>query len=268
MLPRWGFLAVAAILSLLGLTRAERPAPAVKDVQAKFIKALGGVDAITRVRSMTMRGFGIAYEANGKHTRIPFVIYASDFKRLEVDTVPGKGNFSFGYDGKIAWALSPAGKAKVFTGTDAASIRRDADLRYFAHIPAYFRSMTVVGVRSFYGHVCYLVRGINLWGNVNNQYYDVASGLLTGYRFHQWIGGAPEKAETVQVFDRYQRFDGLLISTRETDYRDGRPAGAMYYVSIRVNNVDPRVFKLPPAVTALVKSKRSGGESRRVFLRA
>ncbi|HEY6325215.1 MAG TPA: hypothetical protein VIW73_01690, partial [Candidatus Cybelea sp.] len=186
-----------------------------------------------------------------------FVIYVADFKRLEVHDVPGKGTGSFGYDGKIGWSLAPGGKTQILTRTDAASIRRDADLYYFAHIPRYFRSMKVVAVESFYGHRCYRIRGITLWGNVNNQYYDAGSGLLAGYRFHQWLPlkRAPEKAESVQVFDRYRGFAGLLIATRERDYLDGRLIGVRYYESIRMDDVNPRAFALPPAVSALVRSK-------------
>jgi hypothetical protein len=254
--PKSPFVAVAAVW-LCGLSAPAASLPSVEDVQARFVRALGGADAITRPHSMTIRGFNLAYEPNGKRTRIPFVIYAADFKRLEVHSVPGKGEFSFGYDGKTAWAVAPGAKAQLFTGSDAESIRRDADLYYFAHIPVYFRSMEVVGVEPFGGHRCYKVRGTNLWGNTNNQYYDIESGLLVGYRFHQWVGSAPEKAESVQIFDEYRRFDGLLIATRETDYRDGRLIGVGRYESIRINDVDPRVFELPRAVVALMRGKHS-----------
>lgn len=205
-----------------------------------------------RPRSMTMKGFNILYGANRKRTRVSFVIYLANFKRLEVDTVPGKGDFLSGYDGKTGWSMAPGSKAQIFTGTDAATIRRDADLYYFARIPSYFRSMEVVGVESFEGRPCYRLRGINLWGNVNNQYYDAKSGLLTGYRFHQWVHGAPERAESVQIFQEYRKFDKLLIATRETDYRDGRLVGVGYWESIRMNDVNPRVFDLPAPVSALL----------------
>ncbi|MFY9663748.1 MAG: hypothetical protein WAL67_10550 [Candidatus Cybelea sp.] len=248
--------AAASALWLSVFAASAASLPSAEGVQARFVEALGGADAITRPHSMTLKGFNLPSEPNGKRTRIPFVIYAADFKRLEVHSVPGKGDFSFGYDGKTAWALAPGAKAQIFTGSDAESIRRDADLYYFAHVPTYFRSMDVIGVESFYGHRCYRVRGINLWGNVNNQYYDVESGLLVGYRFHQWVGSAPEKAESVQIFDDYRRFDGLLIAMRETDYRDGRLIGVGRYESIRMNDVDPRVFELPSAIVALKRDKK------------
>jgi hypothetical protein len=243
------------LVPIAGCGRASQGLPTVNAVQAGFIRALGGADAIERPQSMTMKGFNIVYDSNGNHTRIPFVIYLADFKRLEIDSVFGKGDFSSGYDGNIAWSLAPGAKAQILTGTGAVSIRRDADLYYFAHIPSYFRSMKVVGVESFYGHRCYRIRGMTLWGNVNNQYYDAGSGLLAGYRFHQWVRGAPEKAESVQLFYAYRRFDRLQVATRETDYRDGRLTSLVSYESIRLNDVNPHVFDLPPPVLALVRSK-------------
>lgn len=252
---QWSFPVAVAAVWLCCPGRADSPLPTVDAVQARFIQALGGADAIMRPHSMTMKGFNVAYGPNGKRTRISFVIYVANFKRLELDSVPGKGTFSFGYDGKTAWSLAPGPKAQVFTGTVAASIRRDADLYYFARIPTYFTSMKVVDVESFYGHRCYRMRGINRWGNVNNQYYDAGSGLLAGYRLRQWLHGAPEKAETVQVFEDYRRFEGLLVATRENDYRDGQLVGIGHYESIRMNDVSPRIFDLPSAVSALVKDK-------------
>jgi hypothetical protein len=102
------------------------------------------------------------------------------------------------------------------------------------------------------GHTCYHARGINLWGNVNNQYFDVRSGLLIGYRFHQWMGHGPEKAETRQIFDRYTPTEGLLVPMRATNYRDGKLQVVARNLSVQSNNVDPRVFETPPAIKALL----------------
>jgi hypothetical protein len=253
---------IAAAACLCGVSPAGSQLPTVDAVQARFTRALGGADAILRRRSMTMRGFNVVYGPNGNRARIGFVIYLADFKRLEIDSVPGRGDFSFGYNGKTAWSLSPGRKAQIFTGSDAATNRRDADLYYFARIPTYFRSMDVVSLDTFYGCRCWRLRGITLWGNVNNQYYDAKTGLLMGYRFHQWVHGAPEKAESVQVFDSYRTFDGLMMATRETDYRDGRLLGVGHYVSIRSNHVEESVFDLPPAVSALLSKRERAASSR------
>lgn len=242
----------AFVISLL-YTRSSSgaPLPTVGEIQARFANAIGGAAAITRPRSMTIRGANVLYLARGRQLRVAFVVYAADFKRLEIDTVPGKGQFLSGYDESTAWAMAPGSKPQIFSGADALSIRRDADLYYWAHIGTYFRSMKVVGIEPFAGHRCYHVRGTTLWGNENNQYFDVENGLLVGYRWHQWIGHAPEKAESRQIFDNYRNFNGLSIPTRETDIRDGRTIGIGRYLSVVFNNVDSRIFTPPAAVRGL-----------------
>lgn len=245
--------AVAAFCSLCACTHGQPSLPTVAQVQSKFIGAIGGTSAIARPRSMTIHGQNELYQPGGRRLRVKVLIFAADFKRLEIDSVEGRGRFISGYDGKFGWSIAPGSKPQIVAGANAVSIRRDADLYYWAHIPRYFRTMTVIGVESFAGRPCYHLRGTTLWGNENNQYYEVVSGLLRGYRFHQWIAGTPEKAESVQVFDEYRGFRGLSLPTRERDFRDGRPVGVGRIYSIDFDNVDDRVFIPPAGVRAMAE---------------
>lgn len=222
--------------------------PSVDKVQQSFVNALGGKAAILRPHSMTLRSTYEVFGPSGRHVFVGVVLYMANFKRLEIQNVPGKGVYRWGYDGKIGWGVSPSGRVTVLRGPDAVSLRRDADIYYWAHIPQYFRTMSVVGIENFAGHRCYHLRGTTLWGNVNNQYYDVRSGLLTGYRFHQWVSGAPEKLETRQVFERYRSFGGLAFPARETDFTDNRVVGVDRLASVTYNDVDPRLFLPPPEI--------------------
>jgi hypothetical protein len=185
---------------------------------------------------------------------IPFVVYLGDRRRLEVDTA-GKQRYLSGYDGTIAWELDPGKKPQIFTGSDALTQRRDADLYYWTRISTYFRSMEVAGIETFAGHRCYHVRGVTLWGNVNNQYFDVQSGLLIGYGFHQWVNGAPEAADTRQIFERYTTVDGVLVPMQQTAYRNGERQVVVRYESARFDTVDPRIFTPPPAVRAAANAQ-------------
>jgi hypothetical protein len=245
---------VLALVALALLGSSGESLPSVAQVQARFVHALGGSTAITQPQSMTIHGQNVLYGAHGRRTVVNYVAYLADFKRLEIDTVQGKGRYLSGYDGTTAWAMSPDSKPHVFAGSVGRSARRDADMYYFAHIPQYFRSMSVAGVQMFGGQPCYHLRGMTLWGNENNQYYSVVSGLLVGYRFHQWMGNGPEKEESVQIFDQYRDFSRLMISTRERDYRDGVFLGVGRVTSVQFDNVDSRVFTPLAPVRALVRA--------------
>lgn len=230
---------------MLSLVLAATVTPTVGQIQAHFVSALGGSSAITRPQSMTMHGRNVLFGTHGKRVAVNYVIYMGNFKRTEVDDVVGRGTYRSGYDGTTGWSIDPGAKPQLASAAMNQTVRRDADLYYFAHIPEYFRSMTVVGIENFGGQRCYHVRGTTLWGNENNQYYSVDSGLLVGYRFHQWLGSAPDKAESIQVFDRYKNFNGLMISTRERDYRDGVQLGVGEVTSVEFDNVDERIFRRP-----------------------
>ncbi|HEY2474346.1 MAG TPA: hypothetical protein VGI19_06035 [Candidatus Cybelea sp.] len=255
---------VAAAASMVGLALAacggHQPAaqvrtgqlPSVADVHRHFVDAIGGPAAVLKPRSITLRGENTIFGAHGKRVPVQVVLYLGDFKRLEVVVVPHAGHYLSGYDGKTAWSIGPHQPPRIITGDDAASIRRDADLYYFAHMSQYFKSMQNVGIESFAGYRCYHLRGTTLWGSENNQYFDVRSGLLIGYRFHQSAGRKPEEAETRQVFERYRRFGILSFATRETDFADNKLVSVGRVNSVMYDDVNPRVFTPPAAVRALM----------------
>jgi hypothetical protein len=247
---------VLAILLTAGPATAAQALPSVQNVQARFVTALGGAQAIMRPRSMTTRGHYIAYHSNGKNTRVSFVIYSAPFKVLQIDTLPSGQHNRSGYNGEVGWSLNHDEKPQIAKGDLRASIRRDADMYYFAHISEYFRTMNVVATETFSGHTCYHVRGTTKWGNENNQYFDVRTGLLVGYGFHQWnaSGTAREPELTRQVFDDYRNVHGLQIPMRVRTFRAEKLVNLFQQTSVTFDDVDNGVFALPPAVAAAARA--------------
>jgi hypothetical protein len=143
--------AATLLFALAACNAQQAPLPTVAEVEQRFVNAIGGEAAIMRPRSARLRGFNELYGAHGRRVWVSVVLYVAPFRRLELDTIPQRGSFESGYDGKIAWALSPRAKPLIIAGHNTLSIRRDADLYYWAHIPEYFKSMSVVGIESFGG---------------------------------------------------------------------------------------------------------------------
>jgi hypothetical protein len=224
--------------------------PTVSQVLQRFVDAVGGEKAILRPHSMTLRSDVTAYAPKQSQIHASLVVYLANFKRFQVAKV-GRLTYLSGYDGKIGWSVVPGSKVEIVRGHDAISIRRDADMYYWTHVQRYFRSLKVVGIEEFAGRRCYHLRGTTLWGNENNQYYEVTSGLLAGFRFHQWIAGKAERPETRQVFEGYKKFGGIGFATRETDFRNDKLVAASRLNSVQFDNVDPHVFTPPPAVRRL-----------------
>ena len=209
-------LTVAALAYALALVppvlNAEPAAtlPSAQVVTDRFAQALGGVPAIGKHESITTT---LRYEIPGKHVVLQEITYAKPFKALTVFKFPdGRASFT-GYDGKDAWAIDKDGQVHHAKPEVLPSVRRDADILYFTHILDYFRSLQTEDVETFDGRPCYRLLGVNNWGIQNEQFYDVKTGLLAGYRFDpSWRGGP--KGATIQTFSDYKDFDGSKFATR------------------------------------------------------
>jgi len=207
-----GLGAACFMTMLIPLLQAETGAslPSAQEVTARSAQALGGEQAIGKHQSITTT---LRYEAPGKHLVLEEIIYAKPFKSLTVLKFPDGSADYTGYDGTDAWNLDKDGHVHHAKPEVLPSIRRDADMLYFAHILQYFRSMQTQDIETFDGRLCYRLKGINNWGVQNEQFYDVKTGLLAGYRFDpSWRGGP--KGDVYQVFSKYADFDGTKIATR------------------------------------------------------
>jgi hypothetical protein len=234
-------LAVAA-LSLSAQDTQLKTAEAVLD---RYKHALGGVDAIKKVQSETVRG---EIEASGASAKATFTYYAKPFKTLIKVTRPDGAEILAGFDGAVSWTVTPKG-ASIDKDTALDAVRRDADLQYPLHQPDYFKKLELAGVTDFEGHRCYWLHGTTNWGKDNNQFYDVETGLLVGYRFQS---DDSSKAVIIALFQDYKNFGGPLVATKNIS-RSGDHSQTFIYKSISYDPIPDSVFDLPQSVKALLK---------------
>ena len=210
----------------------------------RYKQALGGVDAIASVKFQTIHAEIERSDAPGK---IVVVAYAEPFKQRFEITRPDGTKIVSGFDGTVSWTIGPDGAA-IDTSTPLESVRRDADLQYALHQPDYFQQLELAGVVEFEGRRCYWLRGTTHWGKDNNQFYDVETGLLRGYRFQ-----SDDKSSTVTilVFDDYKRVGARLVPTRTT-IRTGAQLRRFVAISVTDEPLPDSLFELPAAVKALL----------------
>ncbi len=211
----------------------------------QYKHALGGVDAIRKVQSETMRGEIEGTGASGKAT---FVYYAKPFKTLLKVRRANGTEVIVGFDGTVSWSVTPQG-ASIDKDTALEAVRRDADLQYALHQSDYFQKLDFAGVTDFEGRPCYWLHGTTHWGKDNNQFYDVQTGLLAGYRFQADNTSA---AVTTALFQDYKSFGGPLVATKVTS-RTGAHTQTFTYTSVSYEPLPDSVFELPQAVKALLK---------------
>jgi len=214
-------------------------------VLARYKRALGGVEAIQKVQSLTVRGEA---ESSARPGKSNFVYYATPFKSLLKLRRPDGTEITSGFDGKASWTITPQG-ASIDKDTPVDANRRDADLQYALHQPDYFRKLELAGITDFEGHRCYWLHGTTNWGKDNNQFYDVATGLLVGYRFE---ADDASKTITIAVFTDYKSFGGPLVATRNLS-RTGDRSQTFTYQSVSYEPLPGSLFELPGPVKRLMK---------------
>lgn len=222
------------------------PLKTVDQVLEKYQRALGGVDAIRKVRSETRHG---QVEATGLPGKVAFVSYAKPFKTLQKVTLADNREILSGFDGQISWSVTPQG-ASIDKATAVEAVRRDADLQYPLHQPDYFQKLEFAGVTEFENRRCYWLHGATHWGKDNNQFYDVETGLLAGYRFQS--DESSSASITTAVFQDYKSFGGPLVATKVIS-RTGDRTQTVTYTSVSYEPLADSLFDLPPAVQALLK---------------
>jgi len=237
--------AVALVATGISIRAQETQLKTADAVLERYIWAMGGSETIQKVQSMTVHGEVESSDRPGKST---FVYYGRPFKSLFKLTRPDGTEITAGFDGKVSWAITPQG-ASIDKDTPVDANRRDADLQYTLHQPDYFRKLELAGVTDFEGHRCYWLHGTTNWGKDNNQFYDIDTGLLVGYRFESDDGS---KTITIALFQDYKNFGGPLIATRNVS-RTGERSRTLTYQSVSYEPLADSLFEPPEAVKRLTK---------------
>jgi hypothetical protein len=234
---------------LSGAVLAHAQAPRLTSAQAvleRYQQALGGIDSIRQVQSETARG---TFERTGLTGRATFVSQAKPFKSLLTVTRPDGSKVISGFDGKVSWTITPEGPS-IDNSAPPESVRRDADLQYALHQSDYFQSLTLVGVEDFEGRPCYHLHGLTHWGKDNNQFYDVETGLLAGYRYQSDDASA---VPVTMIFSDYKSFGAHLVATT-TVTRTRTGSQTVRLLSVTYEPLPDALFDLPAAVRALIKA--------------
>jgi hypothetical protein len=236
----------------LRFSSADASLPTANAIVERYDQALGGRQALLRHISSTMRG-ALDVHGAGDVLKWSFVYFASaPFRRLERVSLPnGAGDVLNGFDGETAWRFDPRpgpqSGARIYTGSDRESMKRDADFYCPIDELSWFKSMETAGIEDFEGRPCYRFHGINNWGKTNDHFYDQRTGLLAGYEFDS------ERGPTHEIFSDYKKVDGVLVRERQTvkaKSKDGSWAiqQVLNFESVTFNDVDPAIFMPPPAL--------------------
>lgn len=227
---------------------AEGLPPAQKIID-RYIEAIGGRAAVKSHSSLSARGT-ISIPANGMSGTIE-LFAARPNKMLAKTTLAGIGDVQEGFDGKVAWSMSPMTGPMLATGDELAQKALDADFDGALGIASKYESIKTIEKTTFEGRPVYkiaLTRKIG--GSDDIEFYDVETGLKAG-AIMQRQNPMGTISVTSAVSD-YKKFGNLLQPTVMKQTTQGVSI-ITTFTSFEYDKVDPAVFELPAEIKALVK---------------
>ena len=228
--------------------KSETALPPAQTVIDRHVEAVGGRAALKAHSSANIKG-SITIPANGMTGTIE-VFAARPNKVVAKTTLAGIGDIAEGFDGKVAWSMSPMTGPMLATGEELTQKAFDANFDGALGIASRYDAMKTVEKTTFQGRPVYKLALTRKGGGDDIEFYDVETGLKAG--------GIMERKNpmgtisvTSSVSD-YKKFGDLLQPTVMKQSTSGVEI-VTTFTSVEYDKVDPTVFELPAAIKALVK---------------
>jgi len=231
-------------------TVAEGAAPAPRETRptadqilAKYTEALGGIAAIEKLRTRSMKGTWLTFSG----ASLGYEVYQSAPDKIYmILNTPKQGVFERGFDGKTAWEKSNLG-LRDLEGAELFYLKRYPDLFKDIRLQGQFTRVNYGGKEKLDGRDVYVLRGQGVDGKGERLFFDAQTGLLLRRitTTTTLVGLIPEQVD----YEDYRDVDGLKLpfTIRITSIV---PVGSSTrkFTEIKLNvPVDETKFKKPPA---------------------
>jgi hypothetical protein len=170
-------LTLMAAVAAFAQAKPADPMPTVDQVLEKYVKAIGGKDAVMKVTSRVTKGtFDLA--AVGV-SGAPLEIYAkAPNKSYLVIDIAGFGQVQQRFNGTVAWSQDPQSGLREKTGVELAETKRDEDFHRDLKLKEIYPKLEVKGVEAVGGRDAYVVVGTPAEGSPDKMYFDKENGLM------------------------------------------------------------------------------------------
>lgn len=245
-----GALTLTAWLSTSAAPAADEPAkklPSAKEVIARYIKVIGGRDAVLKQTSMHAIG-KFEMPAQGVSGSLEIFATRPDKVLVKID-ITGFGKVLQGFDGKVGWTIDPAQGPMVLKDKQLEQIRTESDFYNTLHEEKNYTSMETVEVTKFEGKDCYKLKLVRKNGHETIEFYDLKTALLNGSMSTQEsvLGAQP----VTSIVSEYREFGNVKMPTR-IQQKIGPAEQVMTITSVENNKVADSEFALPAPIKALL----------------
>src|SRR5262245_42755143 len=223
-------------------TTAGEPAlPTVDQILERYIRALGGEQALSKVKTRKRSG-----EVEVAGVRGTFQLYeAAPNKQLLTGSLPAPaGSVTQAFDGTTGWVKNQNGVFEM-RGEGAAQTKQEANFYADIKLREQFTAMTVAGIEREGSREFYVIEVTRPSGTAERLFFDVRSGFLVR---RSWVtptffGGLPNATD----FDNYKKVSGVWLPFTVRRLRGGTTF-LLNLSEYKLNvAMDDAIFKKPSA---------------------
>lgn len=224
--------------------------PAAPELVARYVKAIGGREAVLAHKSVHSVG-SLEVPAMGLKATAESWAMAPDRIVVKI-TMPGMGETMQGYDGTVGWSIDPNMGPRVVTGRELAQIQARAEYGAELHDAALYRTMETLERTEFEGRPAYKVRFVRTNGDETIEFFDAETALILGGEI---TAESPMGTVTMTLVRQdYKPFGGVLTPTKVVQRVNGQEM-VVSVDALEFDGVDAKAFELPAEIRALVPAK-------------
>ncbi|MFL6275724.1 MAG: serine/threonine protein kinase [Blastocatellia bacterium] len=175
----------------------------VDKILTNYVNALGGEAAIKAVSSRVATGTFEVPSAGVSGTAEFY--WKAPNKYLFVASVPGLVATRRGFNGSTGWETDNDGNVKQITGTELASMKRDADFYRELNLRTGYSSMTLSGKEKVEGKDAFVIDAKGEDSTDQKLYFDMQSGLLLR------TDETRQSKTTTTYYTDYRTLDGIKL---------------------------------------------------------
>lgn len=193
-------------------TKPAADLPSAQSILDKYVTAIGGKDAIEKVKFRVVKGKITIAAANLSGT-LEAYSKAPNIMKTAVD-IPGIGKIERGTDGKVGWETNPLMGPRLLEGQELEMMLREADVLAELNYAKNF-DLEVTGKEKVGDADAYVVKMTSKKDkSVSKQYFDVTSGYMV--KRSEKIASQMGEMEAVSLLEDYKDFGGVKTPAKTT----------------------------------------------------
>lgn len=179
--------------------------PSAADVLEKYVKAIGGRDALQKFKTRYQAG---TVELSPMGLKGTIESYSrSDDRSLTKVSLAGIGDILDGYDGKTAWTVNPIQGSRIKEGRELLQTKRNNIYARESSIDKIYKNVMVRGIEKVGERDAYVIVASTDGLPDDILYFDKESWLMLR---SDTISITPEGEQAVKTFyDDYREVDGI-----------------------------------------------------------